>query len=1056
MTQRNVKETFDGFPKGLIEKAIGNSRKLNRESFAEGVNIRIDETGGVTGRRGVTNRATGLPNNNYSVFEFRNADIHALIGSDGSSIRVLDSGGWTSIGNFTSAGTRASGAVMNQKLYLANGIDRIVVVDYISAAWNVRNVGVDAPTGTHAGVSSGGSGTSLPYRFTITFEDDRGFESNHGPVVTVQGKEGGTTNITSIPTGPSTTAKRHIYSSLRNQRQMFLISTINDNVTTTTSTPLDNSNIARDEAFEAPTEHDIPPNGIFSLYQHKNRMYAAGEVGKGSFYRFTNPVGEPEYWDSQFAQNLTSGNDTSDVRNFEVVSLGLMPLKETQTLVLEGDPVTTSAPQVVSQGAGLVHPDGKVGLNGAAYYVANRGIIAHDGIKTLELWRGIKTTSDLAVQADASYGSFQDVRAQIHFKDDSLAGVIKTAAYDYDLKRWLVDEIPLETGQITDTDTTRDFSEDADVSLHENVENGAQTIATGGTTTAITLSGTNSAKLVAGTVIKFDGLGTIFSVISNVAGTLTLNSAAPANGTAVDYIRGTVVDSGVLKMTRSSGSGGGGGGEVFAERFEATGSPGTDETWNLADVIDTGQSLDTNADTADISSPSGWGSEAMKIVWVNSGSARAFKGHNEGANAITTTAFDFYLEVDNFTTSTATEVRLLHGEEAAGADSLFEVFLTEDGGGNTSVNANMRFDGTDNFQTPVNVALGTSVNIQVDWDDTNNTWEWFVNTVSQSSGAITTAGSLGQWRLGVNPLASVGASGTIWFDNFVVTNELTGGVAPTYPVSTNFSAEVIAKTDFTTFTAFATNPLTLVGNSEPANTDIRYGIRFVSGGPIRTFTGTDWQTVGADPIADAMDATAVGNLTPSDMVTTNGFDSGTPYLQPVVYFRTTDVDATAEISGITIEYTQGTGAEIVWASTFLSAVPVAGSTDTPAGTYVWDTNGGHRLEDGTTDNGAAVSKRLETQQVGVEGLSSWLKRVDIQIDSGSTGTLTVTPLLNDVLQTSLAKTVNIKALEDEIYSVGLRHPQAGFDHAVKLEWTSNDFKLNWISMILEPKGRLRA
>jgi hypothetical protein len=545
MTSRNVRQGFmDGWESGLIEQVVGDSTRIDRHSIAEAYNVRYDETGTFFGRTGITSRITGLPNIRCSVDEFRSSTKNALICSDGLTIYVLKSTGWTSIGTFANDGGRASLAFMNKRMYVANGINATKVVDYISSAWNVRDVGVAAPASAPTATFTGSGATTDSFMFAYSYVDDRGFESNISPLLQKDSVYVTNPSFTlTLVAGGSGISFINIYGSIRNQRQVYYIKQIANG----TSATVDGQNLSRDENIEGPTDHNQPGSGIYSLYSHKDRMYAAQKV-EDSYYSFSK-ISEPEYWPTAFAQDLGVPRDPSNVVNFAVSSLGLMIWKTTSALILEGDPESVSAPQPILQGAGLSQPDGLISLNGVVFAITQRGLIAHDGVRSVELWRRIKQSSGYAVAATRIVTAFSDVRAHFFFKDPVDSNKIYNIQYDIDKKRFSTDKIAVNASPSSVVDVTRNFTTDATVSAHESVENGAQTIASGGGTTTPVLSGTMSSKAIAGTFIKFVGSATIF-YISVVAGnTITIDGVAPANTTAVDYIRGTQVTNGSLTLT---------------------------------------------------------------------------------------------------------------------------------------------------------------------------------------------------------------------------------------------------------------------------------------------------------------------------------------------------------------------------------------------------------------------------------------------------------------------------------------------------------------------------
>jgi hypothetical protein len=200
-----------------------------------------------------------------------------------------------------------------------------------------------------------------------------------------------------------------------------------------------------------------------------------------------------------------------------------------------------------------------------------------------------------------------------------------------------------------------------------------------------------------------------------------------------------------------------------------------------------------------------------------------------------------------------------------------------------------------------------------------------------------------------------------------------------------------------------------------------------------------------------MTATDVGNLTAANMIATNGFDTNTPFLQPVVYLRTTDISSAPSISGITISYITGTGAIVVWANHFTSDVPVNGGSDIPQGTYIWDLNGGFRLEDGATDNNNAIEYEYELQDF-IDGgdMKSIFHAIEFDYESAQAGqTFTVTPISDDEALSS--KTVTTQ-LGRHTVRAGVIKSDAGLTHRVRVAWTGNNLTFHRVGIIYETSG----
>lgn len=269
------------------------------------------------------------------------------------------------------------------------------------------------------------------------------------------------------------------------------------------------------------------------------------------------------------------------------------------------------------------------------------------------------------------------------------------------------------------------------------------------------------------------------------------------------------------------------------------------------------------------------------------------------------------------------------------------------------------------------------------------------------------------------------------------------------PTGRWYFAETLAKTDFSGFVSFLAPPVDLIDPVVPASTDMRFAFRFAAGGPLKVYSGSDWTNLVGAPDG-AMTSGQVESLSPADMVATGGFAAATPYLQLVVYMRSDDAARSPSLSGVTYAYSQGSSATIVWANHFASPVPVAGGSPIPAGTYIWDTAAGYRLEDQATDNGQAITKRVVTQAVHfADAEKAIFTRIDVEVLSLFPTTMTVRPILDDV--PGAAVTVAVQA-GSGFYHVGIPTTSPAIEAQADIEWTDPNLVLRSVSFAAELSG----
>lgn len=148
-------------------------------------------------------------------------------------------------------------------------------------AWRVA--GITPPASVPSAAAGDAGVLSGRYRYTITFVDDQGHESNpymtnglaNYAQVTVKEKK---INLTSIPTGGTGVTKRRIYRTIANGESYLYLTEIGDNTTTTLT-----GDNAADSTLGNALQYDnhVPPSNIRQIFSTSNRVYLVdGDDGK--------------------------------------------------------------------------------------------------------------------------------------------------------------------------------------------------------------------------------------------------------------------------------------------------------------------------------------------------------------------------------------------------------------------------------------------------------------------------------------------------------------------------------------------------------------------------------------------------------------------------------------------------------------------------------------------------------------------------------------------------------------------------------------------------------
>jgi hypothetical protein len=165
------------------------------------------------------------------------------------------------------------------------------------------------------------------------------------------------------------------------------------------------------------------------------------------------------------------------------------------------------------------------------------------------------------------------------------------------------------------------------------------------------------------------------------------------------------------------------------ETFEGTGY--AESGWS--ESVGTGCTLDEDASSSDVGSPSGWGDQCLKAVSASTGWYAYAQRSLDNPEPDTWWRFELVIASESLADSNTKE--------------LVRVFSSVWGGcfflGLAQVSGSLVFwaaifhDGSAHTYTSSAITTGTRYRIEVKWDSTNDEWEWRLDGVTQDSGSLT-------------------------------------------------------------------------------------------------------------------------------------------------------------------------------------------------------------------------------------------------------------------------------------------------------------------------------
>lgn len=162
---------------------------------------------------------------------------------------------------------------------------------------------------------------------------------------------------------------------------------------------------------------------------------------------------------------------------------------------------------------------------------------------------------------------------------------------------------------------------------------------------------------------------------------------------------------------------------TFDERFEGAGYEETGWT----ETIVGGTTIDEDALSSTVSSPSGWGTQCLEIVNVGNAS---YTYNATGITAITYYRMEFVITAEGI--ANTEDFDFIQMYDNTGGTLAAELVLYQNSSGVLKLILNSRHDGTENNYTCLtDPSLNTRYRFEIKWDATNNKWAWKIDGVNQ-------------------------------------------------------------------------------------------------------------------------------------------------------------------------------------------------------------------------------------------------------------------------------------------------------------------------------------
>lgn len=319
-----------------IDTVVGDNELTDVE------NLNYDKRGALKIRKGFTRLTTSSygTGNIQSIGTYYRTAGDEIIITKGTTIGKLDPDGGVASDIKTGLTGDGENFFMHQFMrhfYMANGVDKIQVYDGTNiwdAGYTIPASGVTATEGS-AGVLLAGT---YKYHVTYYYVDGESNPNETETSITITADK--KIELTNIPTGGSRVTQRKLYRTTKDGEEFHLLTTIEDNTTTTYSDNIPDGGLGAtmDE------DNDVPPVVSYAI-NHKGRMWYAGDPDHPSRIWYSKAL-HPEavdpfgYWDV--------GRDDGDIITGIAVNLGALVIyKQYSTWIIKGDLPTGDSPDMI-------------------------------------------------------------------------------------------------------------------------------------------------------------------------------------------------------------------------------------------------------------------------------------------------------------------------------------------------------------------------------------------------------------------------------------------------------------------------------------------------------------------------------------------------------------------------------------------------------------------------------------------------------------------------------------------------------------------------------------
>lgn len=330
-TETNVEQKFnlriDNFYGGLNTRDLDS--KVADNELTDVRNFNFDRRAALSIRRGFTkfnNTAIGSLAIKSLGGYYKTSSTAEKIATAGTAIYAASSTTFSSIATGLTSGLVFDMHQFMNKYFMANGTDACRVYN----GTTTYTAGYTAPaSGVTAAQGSTGVLEAKTYQYKVTYYYEDGESNANTTATSILIAASKKIELTNIPVSASArVTQRKLYRTIGDGTTFKLLTTINDNTTTTYSDNTPDSGLGAD----LEEDNDAPPTSAYVI-SHKNRMWY---VPANSSTIYASKALHPESVPSDYYWDI--GRDDGDIVTGVAVNLGaLVIFKQYSTWVITGD-----------------------------------------------------------------------------------------------------------------------------------------------------------------------------------------------------------------------------------------------------------------------------------------------------------------------------------------------------------------------------------------------------------------------------------------------------------------------------------------------------------------------------------------------------------------------------------------------------------------------------------------------------------------------------------------------------------------------------------------------